>query len=369
MSGATFWRTAILAFALLASISHSAVAEVLYRETFGRPTGGNAALTLWDWAIFNAAGGNGGNAVNGADMGKPTDVANTASAGPNSDGTTIAQPLGWSFLDGTDRLVMTTEYSFNPSDYMNNLKFNWWQANGGMTVDGTTMGGFQVAVRQGGNWYVSSQVFNNSVNNTLGGPGVNANGEFREFLYNPAAANWLTLTMNGDYTLGATPGTGTFVASSAALAQGSAPMSDLTGPITAFGLWRNTAINNSRFDTYTIESAGPPPLPGDTDGDGIAGEFPDDFEPIRANFRESVTGRSMGDLTGDGLVNFADFREWKAVHLGGGGSLAGLDMSFGTSVPEPSSTALICIAVSAVFSNLISRSRRIGWGGATRGHS
>lgn len=348
MSTSKLWRYTIAALGLSAWMPSWAAADVIYRETFGRPTGGNQALTLWDWAVFNAAGGNGGNAVNGADMGKPTDVANTATAGPNSDGTTTAQPLGWSFLDGTDRLVITTEYSFSPADYMNNLKFSWWQANGNAAGQGTTLGGFQVAVKQGGNWHVSSQVFNNDVNNPSGGPGVNANAELKEFTYNPAAANWLTLTMNGDYELGATPGTGTFVASTVPLAQGPAPTSSLSGPITAFGLWRNTEINNSRFDTYTIESAGPPPLPGDTDADGIPGEFPDDFEPIRANFRNAVTLRSEGDLTGDRFVDFADFREWKAARFGGGGSLAGLDLSFGSNVPEPGSAALACVAVVAL---------------------
>jgi hypothetical protein len=213
-------------------------------------------------------------------------------------------------------------------------------------------------VKQGGNWYVSSQVFNNDVNNPSGGPGVNANAELKEFTYNPAAANWLTLTMNGDYTLGATPGTGTFVASTVPLAQGAAPTTSLSGAITAFGLWRNTEINNSRFDTYTIESAGPPPQPGDTDADGIPGEFPDDFEPIRANFRKAVTLRSEGDLTGDRVVDFADFREWKTVHLGGGGSLEGLDLSFGSNVPEPASAALAFVAAAGVYS--CCSSRRLG---------
>ena len=333
-------QSVITTILVLTPMSSYLSAQAIYRETFGRPTGGNQALTLWDWAIFTEAGANGGNAVNGADMGKPTDVANTPSAGPNSDTTTTAQPLGWSFLDGTDRLVMTTEYTFNPADFGNNLKFSWWQANGNAAGEGTTLGGFQVAVKQGGAWYASTQVFNNNVNNAAGGPGVNANAELKEFAYNPAAANWRTLNFSGDYTLGAMPGTGTFVASTVPLSLGPAPAAALSGPISAFGLYRDTVINNSRFDTYSIESAGPPPVPGDTNGNGIVELV--DFDPIRDNFRKPVTSRAQGDLVSNGVVDFADFRQWKTAFLGAG-SAAGLDASF-TSVPEPGTIARLIVA-------------------------
>jgi hypothetical protein len=84
-----------------------------------------------------------------------------------------------------------------------------------------------------------------------------------------------------------------------------------------------------------------PLVEGDVDGDGIGGEFPDDFEPIRANFRKPGN-RAMGDLSGNASVDFPDFREWKAVHLGMGGSLAGLDLGFlGASVPEPNSVMIL----------------------------
>ena len=93
-----------------------------------------------------------------------------------------------------------------------------------------------------------------------------------------------------------------------------------------------------------IMIGGPPPVLGDTDGDGIGGEFPDDFEPIRANFRKMVDAREMGDLVRNGRVDFDDFREWKAAHLGGGGSLEGLDLGF-LNVPEPSTGALALVAM------------------------
>jgi hypothetical protein len=103
-----------------------------------------------------------------------------------------------------------------------------------------------------------------------------------------------------------------------------------------------------------IHLPGGPLVSGDTDGDDIGGEFPDDFEPIRANFR-NMGNRSMGDLTGDGTIDFADFREWKAAHLAGGGSLNGLDFSFGNNVPEPGSAALVSMAVVVIVSHSWSR--------------
>jgi hypothetical protein len=81
-------------------------------------------------------------------------------------------------------------------------------------------------------------------------------------------------------------------------------------------------------------------FPGDTDGDGMPGEFPDDFEPIRANFRQNVSLRSDGDLTRDGFVDFRDFREWKTAFLSGGGALADVDLGFLANVPEPATGLL-----------------------------
>ncbi|HJQ79375.1 MAG TPA: hypothetical protein VJ828_05435 [Lacipirellulaceae bacterium] len=94
---------------------------------------------------------------------------------------------------------------------------------------------------------------------------------------------------------------------------------------------------------FMIGGCGPPLVPGDTDGDGTV-EFPDDFEPIRANFRKTVTDRAQGDLVPNGVVDFDDFHQWKSAFVGGGGSLAGLDMSFGANIPEPTAASLLFVA-------------------------
>jgi hypothetical protein len=73
--------------------------------------------------------------------------------------------------------------------------------------------------------------------------------------YNPAAANWLTLTFDGTYD----PNTNTPTAATAALALGGNPASDLSGPITAFGIYRDVTGANFRFDSFTIEGVIPEP--------------------------------------------------------------------------------------------------------------
>ncbi|HEX2476032.1 MAG TPA: PEP-CTERM sorting domain-containing protein, partial [Lacipirellulaceae bacterium] len=91
----------------------------------------------------------------------------------------------------------------------------------------------------------------------------------------------------------------------------------------------------------------PPLMAGDTDGDGDVDM--DDFEPIRANFRKSVTLRSQGDLVRNNTVDFDDFRQWKTAFLGGGSSLAGIDLGFTSNVPEPSTIGLIVAALAAAL--------------------
>jgi hypothetical protein len=83
---------------------------------------------------------------------------------------------------------------------------------------------------------------------------------------------------------------------------------------------------------------------GDADCDGDVDL--NDFESIRSHFRKNVSLRSDGDLVSNGVVDFADFRQWKAAFVGGGGSLAGLDLDF-TSVPEPGTfcSAVVLLAM------------------------
>lgn len=75
---------------------------------------------------------------------------------------------------------------------------------------------------------------------------------------------------------------------------------------------------------------GPTFVDGDVTGDGLVNDA--DFQVIRSNFFSSVTTRAEGDLVGDGFVDFDDFRQWKNNAAAAAASGA---------VPEPVSLALL----------------------------
>jgi hypothetical protein len=121
------------------------------------------------------------------------------------------------------------------------------------------------------------------------------------------------------------------------------------GTFNRFGIGSST---NADVGTFAIDNVlvvsgvsfeqvdpGPMCILGDVDCNNVV-EFVD-FEPIRANFRKPVGTRAEGDLVGNGIVDFADFHEWKAAFLGAGGSLAGVDLGFLASVPEPGTVVLL----------------------------
>jgi hypothetical protein len=120
-------------------------------------------------------------------------------------------------------------------------------------------------------------------------------------------------------------------------------------------LWDELRIGTTWGDVVGGPST--PTFPGDTDGDGMPGEYPDDFEPIRANFRKAVELRTQGDLVRDGIVDYRDFQEWKTVFVGGGGTLAEVDLSFSSNVPEPTGYLLAALAAVSIY-RITGRRRR-----------
>lgn len=76
---------------------------------------------------------------------------------------------------------------------------------------------------------------------------------------------------------------------------------------------------------------GIPTVIGDADGNGVLNL--DDFDLIRANFRQTVTAGENGDIDFSGYVDFPDFRIWKEAFGGGGPA----------SVPEPATASLIAV--------------------------
>ena len=129
----------------------------------------------------------------------------------------------------------------------------------------------------------------------------------------------------------------------------------------SFGTFQSFGIGSSQtadIGTFAIDNVlvmsgvsfeqdvGPPPVPGDVNGDGFV--MIDDFDIIRDNFRMTVTSRAQGDLVSNGMVDLFDFKEWKTEFLAGGGSLAGVDLGFIANVPEPAAWSLAMLGALAI---------------------
>ena len=311
-SSRLFFQLILSGFVLAASLSSPAIAQdILYRETFGRPdpAAGNISTIMFDWMRFNAAGAvqTGANGVSSDSTGKPIDLANTDSAGPVIGGTLGPFAEGWSYMDGTQVLSMTTEFSFDPSAN-SPVTFKWWQ--GANNAAGGGLNDARVVVRVGGVWYASAAIFANTpsvpAGTAFGNPETDPTAPGASpmmMAYDNAAANWLTLNFTGDYD----PATDTGTASTA-ISVGAAAAGPLVGNITAFGFYRAVTGQNFRFDNFTIEGKGL--NPGDVDKDDDVDLI--DFGLIRDHFRQTVNMRELGDLNGDNTVDFLDYRRWKA---------------------------------------------------------
>jgi hypothetical protein len=92
-----------------------------------------------------------------------------------------------------------------------------------------------------------------------------------------------------------------------------------------------------------------PTLPGDVNRDGQVNLT--DFHIIRGNLFKTGQSRAQGDLVGDGIVNFADYREWK--NNVPAGLAASADLS--GAIPEPGAALML-----TVFGSLVALLNRRG---------
>jgi len=92
-----------------------------------------------------------------------------------------------------------------------------------------------------------------------------------------------------------------------------------------------------------------PTIPGDVTGDGNVDV--NDYNVIKANFQKNVAVRTQGDLNNDGLVNFADFRQWKSnrTDLGSVVDPSG-------AVPEPTGITLL-VSTALAFGFVVKKRR------------
>jgi hypothetical protein len=115
-----------------------------------------------------------------------------------------------------------------------------------------------------------------------------------------------------------------------------------TAPTTAAdvaGIFDLTATGQQMLRNAVTYMAGlPAPVLGDVNGNGVTDI--NDYTVIRNNFNKPGN-KSQGDLTGDGVVSFPDFRFWKNYRTDAGvGSDAELLAGLGGAVPEPGSVLL-----------------------------
>jgi autotransporter-associated beta strand protein len=232
--------------------------DVIYRETFGIVSGsvpGDQFAKVFDWQRFDSNGAEvtttgTSSGVNYNMNGRPVDVANV-NAGPNNDGSFGACAFGILYFGATPTpsLGFTTEYSFNPNNYVpGSIVFSFYEGNN------TAPQSFRLLVRVGGLWYASTTTFLTPVV-TLANFGAQA--QLESLTFDPAAANWQQVNFDGDFILGGTPGTGTTVNSTAgAVSLGASPGAPLSGAITAFGVYGESGggTGNRRIDTFQIDA-------------------------------------------------------------------------------------------------------------------
>lgn len=121
---------------------------------------------------------------------------------------------------------------------------------------------------------------------------------------------------------------------------------ELTGTTDDVAVWSSVLDATTIMELYNnglnrIDASGNvAPKFGDVDLDDDTDLI--DFEAIRANlfrdFGETEVTRADGDLNGDGLVNFVDYREWKTEY-----DSENQPASF--AVPEPASASLFLLSM------------------------
>ena len=79
-------------------------------------------------------------------------------------------------------------------------------------------------------------------------------------------------------------------------------------------------------------------IAGDVTGEGLVNTA--DFEVIRTNFFKNLQGRDQGDLVDDGVIDFRDFAQWKRVTPKDPDSFGALQS---VAVPEPSMIRVIAL--------------------------
>jgi len=117
------------------------------------------------------------------------------------------------------------------------------------------------------------------------------------------------------------------------------------GSLDEISIWNRSLSEQEVMDLYyaLIGGAGPEPLPGDLNGDGMVNSG--DLDLVRANWGQTVPAGTLGDADGDGMVTSSDL---DIVRANWGATQA-------AAVPEPGTVALL---IAALGMAVLSRKRR-----------
>jgi hypothetical protein len=242
----------VFAGATLLSMQETQAQTPIYREVFGNSTALNQNVTTVGWVGAYGAAGAGPSSLGGAftnNFGISSVLGDPQNLGDINAGTASSQANGLLFTSGgtmatASWIAYTTGYTVDTSvNSIQDISFYAGSANN--AVSGIP--GFRVAVQIDGNWYVTSQVFANTV---AVGSAANFNtlAQQETFNWTTSASAWDSLTF--------VPGT--------SLVLGSTLTSDLPGgSVTGFGLYsdQEPGAGNAtrRFDTFQIDAV---PEPG-----------------------------------------------------------------------------------------------------------
>ncbi len=221
---------------VLVFASCTAQAQVIYQQVFGNSSGSYVTLasqgidwksyfTTWNW---NPGAGWGGLGLNPG-AGLTTSSLNIGAALPVTP-TSLTNGMYTTSAGGSNQISLYTDtLTLDPTSY-GGLQFSWYQLS---PTDYT-----RVLVRVAGTWYLSVEKFYAPTTTQ------------ETFTYTTDAANWLVLgTSSNPYN--ASVQTLTTLASS-----------DLSGSITAFGLYMDTTSASwNSVDTFAVTAV---PEPGTT---------------------------------------------------------------------------------------------------------
>ncbi len=158
-------------------------------------------------------------------------------------------------------------------------------------------------------------------------------------------------------------------------------LSAVVGQLNLGNAWRRTPIfqdvvvnltlSDDTIVTITPQYTGTAPKLGDLDLDGSV-DITEDYATLMSNLHTPVPGGStlaeaylMGDLTGDGIINYADFSAFRFAYDADNGAGA-----FAAAVPEPAGWTLsACAAIAGAFGWGVRRRRDAKHAACTVGHA